>query len=633
MEFTAEDRDVFMHGDLENVPAVMEDVRVLGEGAFGEVMLRKDPKSGILLAVKIVDMLKNGDKGIEALRKEALLHRKLTQQVHPNVIKFVGLRVDHDLPLFEMFLEYADGGELFDRIEPDVGVPHHIAQHYFRQLIDGLDYLHKLGVAHRDIKPENLFLTKTDVLKIGDFGLATIFRIHGRERTLDSCCGTYPYASPQVLDFRYKGPPTDVWSAGIVLHTLLTGQLPWDMASTTQKEYVHWLEHADIYPWNRLDHLTLDFLHCVLHPIEKQRATTDEIRKHKWFFQFIPVEDTPSRTLFLLQASQPVSHCAISETRTEKAKPAAVAFSQPENVLYISQDYDHNLDHFANLASRVTRFCVSVDYGAFVERLAEAAKEVMLELKEKPNSSIVLIDHARNLAIAVSIYPVVLDGQPRCMIDFRRSKGDGLRFKRVYNELRRILEPIVCKEATTDLEGVYAASLSTRPHKSERGDLLRFLKTEFPDIEQKLDASLRCAPFHLDYVLYKKRRKLAYDISKALESKEFKAYPVGGSCNGLFRPDSDIDVVMMPKKEQPEVFLQLLTITLVRRLMIQHSRLLSGSKYGLESYLAIVHARVPILSVKLKRPSGISVDVQFGNADTIKTTNHLRVANMVSSVA
>lgn len=63
-----------------------------------------------------------------------------------------------------------------------------------------------------------------DVLKISDFGLATAFCYEGRERQLDTCCGTVPYLAPEVIQKKpYKAEPVDVWSAGIVLVALLAG--------------------------------------------------------------------------------------------------------------------------------------------------------------------------------------------------------------------------------------------------------------------------------------------------------------------------------------------------------------------------------------------------------------------------
>jgi len=69
-----------------------------------------------------------------------------------------------------------------------------------------------------------IFCSRADVLKISDFGLATVFRHEGRERQLDTCCGTVPYLAPEVIQKKpYKAEPIDIWSIGIVLVALLAG--------------------------------------------------------------------------------------------------------------------------------------------------------------------------------------------------------------------------------------------------------------------------------------------------------------------------------------------------------------------------------------------------------------------------
>ncbi|KAH7729133.1 CBN-CHK-1 protein [Aphelenchoides avenae] len=122
---------------------------------------------------------------------------------HRNVLKYLSMRVT-DEDQFQIFLEYADGGELFDQIEPDVGMPPSRACFYFRQLIDGLEYIHSKGVVHRDVKLDNLLLTKQDVLKISDFGMAALFRYEGNLRDLNTMCGTIPYTAPEVYSGRYR---------------------------------------------------------------------------------------------------------------------------------------------------------------------------------------------------------------------------------------------------------------------------------------------------------------------------------------------------------------------------------------------------------------------------------------------
>ena len=59
-----------------------------------------------------------------------------------------------------IFMEYAEGGELFDKLVPDIGMPEAQAKFYFKQLVNGVAYLHKKSIGHRDLKPENLLLTR-----------------------------------------------------------------------------------------------------------------------------------------------------------------------------------------------------------------------------------------------------------------------------------------------------------------------------------------------------------------------------------------------------------------------------------------------------------------------------------------
>lgn len=160
-----------------------EFANTLGEGAYGEVKLALNTRTSETRAVKIISLNLLNDK--TAIQKEVLIHKTLN---HENVIKYFSSF--QQLDKFYIILEYASGGELFDRIEPDFGMNNDLAHKYFCQLISGVDYLHSKGIVHRDIKPENLLLNDLDHIKIADFGLATLFQYRGNERMLTSPCGT-----------------------------------------------------------------------------------------------------------------------------------------------------------------------------------------------------------------------------------------------------------------------------------------------------------------------------------------------------------------------------------------------------------------------------------------------------------
>ena len=118
-----------------------------------------------------------------------------------------------------------------------------------QQLFSALDHLHRNGVIHRDIKPENLLLFSGGgwdesqmVLKVADFGTARILEGGGASAgliaalramvTSTSYVGTSYYMAPEICWRRQYGPAVDVWSAGVVMHVLLSGEAPWGVGRT-----------------------------------------------------------------------------------------------------------------------------------------------------------------------------------------------------------------------------------------------------------------------------------------------------------------------------------------------------------------------------------------------------------------
>ncbi|MGH0132703.1 UNVERIFIED_CONTAM: hypothetical protein FKN15_027803 [Acipenser sinensis] len=184
------------------------------------------------------------------IKKEVCVNKMLS---HKSIVRFYGHRREGSVHY--LFLEYCSGGELFDRIEPDVGMPEMEAQKFFQQLIAGVEYLHSIGITHRDIKPENLLLDERDNLKISDFGLATVFRHRDKERLLMKMCGTLPYVAPELLaGSGFRAEPVDIWSCGIVLTAMLAGELPWDQPSESCQEYADWLlKKTFLTPWKKID--------------------------------------------------------------------------------------------------------------------------------------------------------------------------------------------------------------------------------------------------------------------------------------------------------------------------------------------------------------------------------------------
>ncbi|KAG8917115.1 Chk1 protein kinase, partial [Tulasnella sp. 418] len=240
----------------------------IGDGAFAKVHLAVDYETHQTAACKIVPITKSNmdAQALKDLKKEIKVHSQLK---HRHILQFIADRTVMDdeesarlllVPAVYMLLEYASGGDLFDKIVPDVGLSPAVAHHYFRQIISGLDYMHGKGVCHRDLKPENIMLDLNGTLKLCDFGLCAVYKHKGMERLLTERCGSLPYVAPELNgDQPYNGELIDVWGVGVILFTLLVGNTPWDEPTDASPEYAAFIsgEIFDVAPWDRVKGETL----------------------------------------------------------------------------------------------------------------------------------------------------------------------------------------------------------------------------------------------------------------------------------------------------------------------------------------------------------------------------------------
>ncbi|VVB09813.1 unnamed protein product [Arabis nemorensis] len=125
-------------------------------------------------------------------------------------------------------MEYAAGGELFERICNAGRFSEDEARYYFKQLISGVSYCHAMQICHRDLKLENTLLdgSSSSQLKICDFGYSKSSVLHSQPK---STVGTPAYVAPEVLSRKeYNGKIADVWSCGVTLYVMLVGAYPFE---------------------------------------------------------------------------------------------------------------------------------------------------------------------------------------------------------------------------------------------------------------------------------------------------------------------------------------------------------------------------------------------------------------------
>lgn len=215
---------------------------LLGKGAMGVVYRALDPLIERTVALKTVrrDL---GDEPqaremIERFRKEAQAAGRL---MHPNIVAVHEYGESDEMAYIAM--EFVDGTPLSALIgERPCPLPQ--ALEWFSDLLAALDYSHQHGVVHRDIKPANLLVTRDGRIKISDFGIA---RIESSTLTqTGAMLGTPSYMSPEQFRGEAIDGRSDLFSAGVVLYQLLTGQRPFSGSAATVMQQV--LNHTPTRP-------------------------------------------------------------------------------------------------------------------------------------------------------------------------------------------------------------------------------------------------------------------------------------------------------------------------------------------------------------------------------------------------
>ncbi|XP_040837069.1 myosin light chain kinase 2, skeletal/cardiac muscle [Ochotona curzoniae] len=191
----------------------------LGGGKFGAVCTCTEKATGLKLAAKVIKKQTPKDKEMVKLEIDVM-----NQLNHRNLIQlYAAIETPHDIILF---MEYIEGGELFERIvDEDYQLTEVDTMVFVRQICDGILFMHKMQVLHLDLKPENILCVNTTghLVKIIDFGLA---RRYNPNEKLKVNFGTPEFLSPEVVNYDQISDKTDMWSLGVITYMLLSGLSP-----------------------------------------------------------------------------------------------------------------------------------------------------------------------------------------------------------------------------------------------------------------------------------------------------------------------------------------------------------------------------------------------------------------------
>eukprot|EP01064_Diplonema_japonicum_P027736 TRINITY_DN4085_c0_g1_i1.p1 TRINITY_DN4085_c0_g1~~TRINITY_DN4085_c0_g1_i1.p1 ORF type:complete len:480 (+),score=96.80 TRINITY_DN4085_c0_g1_i1:911-2350(+) len=193
-------------------------VRELGNGAFGKALLVRHATTNVPYVAKEVNLKGMLKRDVDDSRNEVAV---MMQLEHPNITKFVS-SFEANEKIYTI-MEYADGGDLSIRILKQQNTKclfsEDVITNIFIQICLALKYLHQKRFLHRDIKVQNIFLTSSDIVKLGDFGVSKHVGTVGMARTV---CGTYSYFSPEMCKRQAYSNKSDVFALGVVLYEMMT---------------------------------------------------------------------------------------------------------------------------------------------------------------------------------------------------------------------------------------------------------------------------------------------------------------------------------------------------------------------------------------------------------------------------
>ncbi|KAG8179992.1 hypothetical protein JTE90_007960 [Oedothorax gibbosus] len=193
--------------------------KIIGSGTFGNVYIIKSKLSRQAYVLKEVGLNSLSETEQQQALNEVSV---LAKCKHKHIVRYKEAELDHDNKVLSIVMEYADGGDLFAAIQKQNGVPFsdHRVIKWFIEISLALQYIHHKNILHRDLKSQNVFLTKSKVIKIGDFGISRVLK--GPEELAKTAIGTPYYISPEICQRKPYNYKSDIWALGCLLFEMAT---------------------------------------------------------------------------------------------------------------------------------------------------------------------------------------------------------------------------------------------------------------------------------------------------------------------------------------------------------------------------------------------------------------------------
>jgi len=210
-----------------NIGQMLDDryqiTELIGMGGMADVYKGMDIVDNKTVAIKILKTeFADNEEFLSRFRNES---KAIALLSHPNIVKIYDVGFSENLQY--IIMEYIDGITLKDYIEKEKALKWKDAVHFVIQILRALQHAHEKGIVHRDIKPQNIMMLDDGTIKVMDFGIAKFSRETGKTAT-DQAIGSVHYISPEQAKGEATDEKSDIYSVGVMLYEMLTGQKPFD---------------------------------------------------------------------------------------------------------------------------------------------------------------------------------------------------------------------------------------------------------------------------------------------------------------------------------------------------------------------------------------------------------------------
>ena len=359
--------------------------RLIGQGAFGKVNLGLNVLTGRVVAIKSFN--KKSKNYNEDNRNKILYETNLMKRLnHPSIVRILETFETPDYML--IIMEYINGGNLYSFVKKRRKLTEKTAKFLFWQIIQGIKYMHSVGIVHRDIKLENILIDLNNNVKICDFGIGKILPNNNiKEYTLHEQCGTPMYIAPEILlsthDKGYKPFPVDMWSSGIALYIMLSGTLPFPLENKDNHELQHAIIHSEPNPVDDISIEARDLLFGLLDKDPRTRYTAEDVLNHRWFKEE-NFNNNPEKYHLFTKAEMLMLSKTYIDYRFAKVEDIIECFT----ISNLKNDDNDKTSNENNLKNHDTKSIILAPFNSMITNSLNTESSIDIERNDEPSMNL-----------------------------------------------------------------------------------------------------------------------------------------------------------------------------------------------------------------------------------------------------